>query len=289
MQLVTDSGMDLYLPEEQMPEIDLHIVRHTITLDGKSYRSGEDITPPELYQKLQTTASFPTTSQPSAGEFAAMFRRLAQTDPDILCINMSSGLSGTVDSALAGAAMVPEARVTVFDTKTLSGTMGWQVAAAARSIKAGWTLDKILGMLQKISAASSSLFTLNDLKYLIHGGRISHMKGLIASLLHIRPIIGVSPSTGKYEQLGQARTFEKAISGLVDVVARRHQPGTPLQAQVIHALNPEGAALLMQRLSERFPCTWLPIGYMSPVLGAHTGPSMVGLGVASLADLPALP
>jgi DegV family protein with EDD domain len=289
MQIVTDSGMDLYLPVEEMPEQEIHIIRHTITLDGKTYRSGLDISSEELYRKLVETGKFPITSQPSAGEFAEVFRRLAAKDPDILCINMSSGLSGTVNAATAAVEMVPEARVTIIDSKTLSGPLGWQVAAAARAIKAGWAKDKIIALLKKIADASDAIYTLNDLKYLIHGGRIGHMKGLVASLLRIKPLIGVTKDTGIYEQLGQTRTIENAIKGLVAIMTRKHKPGTALRVQVIHALNPEGASMLRNLIDQTFQCTWLPVGYMSPVLGAHTGPSMVGVGYAALADYPVLP
>ncbi|HOT91502.1 MAG TPA: DegV family protein [Anaerolineae bacterium] len=289
MQIVTDSGMDLYLPPEEMPDVEIHIVRHTITLEGKTYRSGLDIQSAELYQLLKDTGGFPITSQPSAGDFAAVYRELARTDPDILSIQMSSGLSGTVNAAQAGAEMVPEANVTIVDSKTLSAVLGWQVAAAARAIKAGWPKERIVALLQRIGEVSNSIYTLEDLKYLIHGGRISHMKGLIASVLKIKPMIGVAKDTGMYEQLGMARTFDGALKGLVNLMTQKHPPGTPLRVQIIHALNPEGAAFLRAEADKTFKCTWMPMGTMSPVLGAHTGPSMVGIAYAALADYPELP
>ncbi len=280
MQIVTDTGMDLYLPEDQMPEMEIHIVRHTITLDGKSYRSGEDIQPDELQELLMATSSFPITSQPAPGDFAELYRRLAETDPDILSIQMSSGLSGTYNAACLGAQMVPEARITVIDTKTLCAALGWQVAAAARAIKAGWPLERIVALIERIGAASESIYTLDDLKYLIHGGRISHMKGLIASMLHIRPLIGVEKVGGAYAQLGMARTFEQALKGLVNLVTRQHAPGSALRVQVLHSYNPKAAAALHDMLDKLFQCTWMPLTYMSPVLAAHTGPSMVGVAYA---------
>ena len=289
VHIVSDSGMDMYLPQNEMPDHDIPIVRHTISLNQKNYRSGVDISAEELYNKLAATSSFPTTSQPSAGDFAELFRKLAATDPDILCVNMSSGLSGTYNAAKLAAGMVPEAHVTVFDSKTLSGVVGWEVAAAARAAKAGWTKEQIVTMLEKIADASNTIYTLNDLKYLIHGGRISHMKGLIASVLHLRPLIGVTKSNGVYEQLGQARTFDAALKGLVDVIKRSHVPGTALRAQVLHAGNPDGAATLRDLVDRVFTCTWLPVGAISPVLGAHTGPSLVGIAYAALADYPSVP
>ena len=289
MQIVTDSGMDLYLPADQLPEAPIHVVRHTITLDGKSYLSGQDIQPAELYRLLETGGGFPVTSQASAGDYAATFRRLAASDPDILCISMSSGLSGTFNAARLAADMTPEARVTVVDTKTLSAVMGWQVAAAARAVKAGWPAERIAALIERIVAVSDSIYTLNDLRYLIHGGRISHMKGLIASVLHLKPMIGVAKGSGAYEQLGQERSFQGALRGLANVVLRRHAAGTPLRVQIVHAANVEGAEILRQHLDRLFHCTWMPMGTISPVLGAHTGPTLVGVGFAALADYPALP
>ena len=289
MQIVTDSGMDLYLPPEEMPDMELNVVRHAITLEGKTYKSGLDITSEKLYQLLQETGAFPTTSQPSAGDFAEMYRELAVTDPDILSIQMSSGLSGTVNSAQAAVTMVPEANVTVVDTKTLSGVMGWQVSAAARAIKAGWSTEQIVDLIDRIVAVSDSIYTLDEMKYLVHGGRISHMKGLIASALNIKPLIGVTKDTGMYEQLGMARTFKGALKGLVKLMLKKHPAGTPLRAQVIHALNQEGADFLREEVDKTFECTWMPLGTMSPVLGAHTGTTMVGIGFAALADYPEIP
>jgi DegV family protein with EDD domain len=289
MQIVTDSGADIYLPPERMPKAELHVVPLTVTLKDKSYRSGVDVQPRELYRMLAETRAFPTTSQPSAGEFAEVYRRLAASDPDILSIHISSGLSGTVNAATAAVEMVPEANVTIIDTKTLSAGEGWQVWAAARALDAGWSRDKIIELTGRIAAAAEAIFTLDDLKYLIHGGRISHMKGLLASILQIKPMIGVAKPSGAYEQLGQARTYRRAIEGLVDVMGRRHAPGTELQVQIVHADNAEGAALLRDRIDQRYPCAWLPEGALSPVLGAHTGPTMVGVIYAAVADLPAVP
>jgi len=289
MQIVTDSGADLCLPPEQVAELKIHVVPLVVTLDGESYREGVDIETDEFYDLLAASDSLPVTSQPSAGEFAETYRRLAATDPDILSIHMTSGLSGTLSAAQAGAELVPEADVTHFDTKTLCAAAGWQVKAAARAVKAGWSRERIVALMERIGAASESAYTLKELKYLIHGGRISHMKGLIASLLNLKPLIGVEKERGTYVQLGQARSFKGALKGLVDLMAKQHTPGTALRVQVLHSYNPEGAATLRQLVGQRFDCTWLPVGPMSLVLGAHTGPSMVGVAYApavAFSDVP---
>lgn len=289
MQIVTDSGTDIYLSAEERSAQNIHVVPLVVTLDGKSYREELDITAEEFYPLLEASGSLPTTSQPSAGDFAEVYRSLAKTDPEILSIHITAGLSGTFNAARAGAEMVPEARVTHVNTKTLSAAAGWQVKAAARAALAGWPLERILQAMKKISDASESIYTLDELKYLIHGGRISHMKGLIASLLNIKPIIGVEKQGGTYVQKGMARTFKGAVRGLVSQMLHIHSEGTLLKCQVLYALNPEGGAMLKEQIEQYFQCDWLPMGPMSLVLGAHTGRSMVGVAYAAQSALAGIP
>lgn len=289
MHIVTDSGTDVWLSSQERADLGIHIVPLVVTLDDKSYLEGVDIEPEAFYPLLEASDGLPTTSQPSAGDFAELYRRLASTDPDILSIHITSGLSGTFNSAVAGAELVPEANITHVDTKTLSGAAGWQVVAAARALKGGWEIERVLALIKRIGDASESIYTLNELKYLIHGGRISHMKGLIASVLNLKPMIGVEKVGGTYIQLGQQRTFKRAVAGLVNRIANEHAPGSALRVQVLHSLNPEGAAMLRELVDQRFDCTWLPVGPMSLVLGAHTGPSMVGVAYAPLATFAEIP
>lgn len=289
MKIVTDSGTDLWLAPEQLEGMEVHTIPLVVTLDGKTYREGLDIEPAEFYRLLANTDGLPVTSQPSAGAFAETYRRLAASDPEILSIHISSGLSGTVNAARAGAEQVPEAQVTIVDAKTLSAAAGWQVEVALRGVKAGWSKEQILARMAQVSDASDSIYTLNELKYLIHGGRISHMKGLIASLLNIKPLIGVEKVRGTYVQMGMKRAFSGAVKGLVDIIAKQHAPGSAMRVQVLHSYNPEGAELLRQEVGQRFDCTWLPVGPMSLVLGAHTGPSMVGVAYAPLEVFNGLP
>lgn len=286
MQIVTDTGTDVGLVTDELDALNIHVVPLVVTLDDTSYREGIDIDAEGFYPLLAESDSMPTTSQPTAGDFAEVYRRLAETDPDILSIHISSGLSGTVNSALAGAEQVPEANVTHVDTKTLSAGAGWQVVAAARAVKAGWPTEEVLGLMGRISQATESRYTLKELKYLIHGGRISHMKGLIASVLNLKPLIGVEKENGTYVRLGQARAFERALQGLVDLMLEDHPEGSALRVQVLHSFNPGGAERLRSLIDARFDCTWMPLGSMSLVLGAHTGPSMVGVacGAQSVFD-----
>ncbi len=281
MQIVTDSGTDISLTQEEMAKLNVHVIPLVVTLDGKSYRENVDIEPKHFFDLLEQSGNLPTTSQPAIGDFVEIYSTLAKSDPDILSSHLTSGLSGTYDSAQSAAKMVPEANITHVDTKTLSAAAGWQVMAAARAAKAGWPFDKVLALMKTISDASDSIYTLKELKYLINGGRISHMKGLIASALNIKPIIGVEKVNGTYVQMGQVRSFRKATQGLVKEIIKKHSPGSALRVQVMHAYNPEGGNMLRELIDQTFDCTWLSFGPMSLVLSAHTGPSMIGVAFAS--------
>ena len=143
--------------------------------------------------------------------------------------------------------------------------------------------------MERIGNASESLYTLGELKYLIHGGRISHLKGILASVLNIKPLIGVEKEGGTYVQLGQARTFNQAVKKLSELIYRQHAGGSSLRAQVLYSHNPEGGSILHDLVDEKFDCRWLPFGPMSLVLGAHTGPSMVGVAYAPLSTFTDMP
>jgi DegV family protein with EDD domain len=190
LPIVTDSGCDLNLAPEQQ-ELDIYVVPLSVRLGDATYYDSPDLDAPALYSRLESGRDLPATSQPAIGAFVDLYRKLAAKTSEILSIHISTGLSGTLNAAQAAAAQVPEVKVTFFDTKTLSVGSGWQVEAAARALRSGWALERVLELLGRIRAATETVFTLQELRSLIHGGRISHIKGLLASVLDIKPIIGV--------------------------------------------------------------------------------------------------
>jgi DegV family protein with EDD domain len=287
MKIVTDSGFDL--SPHQQEGMDLHTVPLKITLSEVTYLSGIDIQPEDFYKLLETTGDMPTTSTPSVGEFTTLYEKLAKEDPEILSIHISSGLSGTFNVALKASEEIKDAQITLIDTKSLSAEMGWQIEAAIRGIKAGWTKEKILALTQAVREKSEMIFTLPDLSYLIHGGRISHLKGLLASLLGIKPIIRVDKAAGKYADLSKHRTFSRAIDGLANYAATKFGEGSHLRVQIGHAGNPDAAEQLREKMEALFNCDWLPDCSISPVLGAHTGRGLVGMVFALAETFPAMP
>ena len=133
------------------------------------------------------------------------------------------------------------------------------------------------------------LCNLPDLKYLIAGGRIGHLKGLLGSLLGIKPVIDVSKVDGKYYDKIKKRSFQKAITGITELVLQNFPEGTRLQAQATTAANPDGAEMLKEAMNRIFQVNWLPDFKLGTALGAHTGRGLVGLIYARENDLPELP
>jgi DegV family protein with EDD domain len=153
------------------------------------------------------------------------------------------------------------------------------VETAGCLIRAGWSVDAILERLRLIQGRTQGYFTLNSLKYLVHGGRISHLKGLMASVLKIRPIIGPEKEHGTYFSFAQEITLARALHRIPEIVAKQFTPGSPIRVQLLHGQNPEGVEKLRQAMREKFDCVFDPVTVVAPVLGAHTGPSIVGLAV----------
>ncbi len=289
MQVVTDTGADFTLSTAEMAELNIHVIPQFINIGGISYRSGVDLSREELYRRMQRDVSLPTTSTPSAGDFAAFYRELAKTDPDILSIHVPECLSSTASSARAGAALAPEANVTVVDSRTVSVVQGWQVLQAARALRAGWNLERVLGLIDRVREVSTILFTVRDLRYLIQGGRIHHLKGVLASALNIKPLLTFEKLQGMPVQVGMARTFSRALEEMLKIALKRFTPGSALRVQVGYSADPDGLANLREKLEASFQCCWMPTVAISPVLGVHAGPTLVGMAFApalTFAEMP---
>ena len=148
--------------------------------------------------------------------------------------------------------------------------------------QAGWPLDRIVPALERIREATETYFTLETLRYLEHGGRISHIQALLGQILDLKPIIGVEKVRGTYVVHSRERSLKRSIQKLAEIVAERFGTSQPMRLQVLHGHNAAGAAQLVSLLGQRFVSHILPTGAIAPVLGAHTGPGLVGVCAAPL-------
>ena len=280
MIIVTDSAADM--PKEQVEELGITVAPLHIQFPEGGVNSDE-ITPDEFYSRLRAMdPHVPTTSQPSAGAFADLYRKLAHLKDEILSIHISSGLSGTLESARLGASQVPEVNVELVDSMTLSGGERFQVLAAAMCAKAGLSKKAILERLDQIRAHTETIYTLETLTYLARGGRIGRVQALAGSLLNLKPIIKVDKADGKYSTAGKQRTIPRALESIRDYLVNTYGSHTPLWVCLLHGQWEEQAKILSGMLEEKLDIAKLEILRISPVLGVHTGPGIVGAAVVPM-------
>lgn len=280
MKIVTDSAADLPMEDilkENISAVPLYI--HFPTGEVSSH----DLTPDEFYDQLRAMfPTIPTTAQPSSGQFAKLYRELAQVDPEVLSVHISSGLSGTIESARAAIDQAPEAQVETWDTLTLSGAERFQVLAAAWGARAGWAKPAILERLAEIRKHSELVFVLETLEYLARGGRIGRVQGMLGTLLKLKPVIKVEHADGKYSTVGKERTMLKALTSLVSFLESVYGSDEPLWISVMHGQFAAQADNLASLARERLNVVKLEILRVSPVLGVHTGPEVVGAAVVPM-------
>lgn len=276
MKIVTDCAADL--PAEELEALDITQAPLYIQFPEGEVNSA-DLTPDEFYNRLEAMRpAIPTTALPSEGIFASIYRKLAETSKQILSLHISSGLSGTVNSARMGGEQVKEAEVTVVDTMTLSGGERFQVLAAAWAAKAGWGLKTIIERLSQIRENTEVIYTLETLEYLARGGRIGRVQALLGSALKLKPVIRVERADGKYSTVAKSRTIAQSLATITDHLAEMYG-SLPIWATVLHGRFAEGADALAKSLGERLNVKKLEILRISPVLGVHTGPGIVGAAV----------
>jgi DegV family protein with EDD domain len=279
MKIVTDCAADM--PKEEMEK--LGIVQAPLFIQ---FPEGEvnsaDISADDFYNRLEAMRpQIPTTAQPSAGIFAELYRKLAETEKNIFSVHISSGLSGTINSARDGSDLVKdEANVNLWDTLSLSGGERFQVIAAALASKAGWALESIHEQLTQIREKTELIYTLDTLEYLARGGRIGRVKAIAGALLNLKPIIRVD-TDGKYTTVKTERTINKSISTIADHLKEKYG-NTPVWVTVLHGRFAEKADTLTKELQEKLNIAKLEVMRISPVLGVHTGPGIVGAAVVPM-------
>jgi DegV family protein with EDD domain len=279
MKIVTDCAADM--PAEELEKLGIEEAPLYIQFPEGEVKSTE-ISADTFYDRLEAMRpAIPTTAMPSSGLFADIYRKIAGRDKNIFSVHISSGLSGTIEAARTGGeAAKPEANVDFWDTRTLSGGERYQVMAAALAAKAGWTMHAVQERLAKIREKTEVIFTLETLEYLRRGGRIGRVQAMAGALLHLKPVIRVD-TDGKYSTVTKVRTIDQGLTAISEHLHRTYA-NAPLWATVLHGRFAEKAEALTKVLQEKLNVGRLEVIRISPVLGVHTGPGVVGAAVLPL-------
>jgi DegV family protein with EDD domain len=271
--IVTDSTA--YLSQKILDELNIRSIPLSVIWDGESFADGVDITPMEFYTRLAKSDTMPSTSQPSAAAFKDCFNELLEGGKDVVAILISSGISGTVNSATQAQKEINSDRVAVVDSKTAAMATGLHVLAAARKAAEGATLQEVKQTAEKAQEHTEVVFAVDTLEFLHKGGRIGGAKRLLGSMLNIKPILEMKE--GKIEPVDQVRTQKRALERLISLVQERAGDERPLRLSVFHSNVPDNAQALLNEAKNKLAPDETFLNELSPVIGTHVGPGTLAI------------
>ena len=264
-----------YIPEELIKKYKIHVIPQILHWNRKNFLDGVDIKPVDYYQRLQIASEIPTTSQPSAGEFADFIKEVNKKADSILAILISDKLSGTLDSAYSAKDMLPGIQIEIVDSMSTSMGLGWIALASAKAAEQGKPFEQVVKLAKSLVPKSRMIFVVDTLEYLHKGGRIGGAKRLMGTVLSVKPLLHLQD--GRIEPLASPRTKQKAITQMLDIIEDEIKGNENVRMAVINALAQEDAANLMEVIQRRFNPIELIKADMSPVIGTHVGPGTVGV------------
>jgi DegV family protein with EDD domain len=270
--VVTDSSSTL--SDDVLKLYTIHVAPLHIIWDRAKLRDGFDIKPDEFYKRLRSSATLPTTSGAIQGEFIELFEQLKGNVGGIVCLLVSKTLSGAYNSAMIAKEMYPDIPIEVVDSTIATMGMGFGVIEAAKKAAAGGTMEEVVKAATDIFPKIHILVVLDTLDYLRRGGRVNFPSAIIANLLKVKPILSLR--NGVVEPIARPRTRQKAFDTLIKLMKER-TTGTPLHMAIMDADDPDGIEELKSRVNSNFNCTELVTTAFTPVMGAHTGPGLIGV------------
>jgi DegV family protein with EDD domain len=269
--IVTDSTADL--PPQLAASRSITVVPLTLNFEGGSLLDGVDIQPDEFYRRLPSATTHPTTSQPSPGRFAEAYASLLAGHDSIVSIHISEKLSGTYASARQAADMTDPKRIRVVDSELVSMSLGLITLVASSMAAGGAEAETIEAKVLEMRSHIQTYFSVATLEFLRRGGRIGRASALLGSVLQVKPVLCIRD--GLVTPLERVRTFDRALNRIVELT-RETDRGHGVCVIVGHA-NAEADAERIGRELEPVAET-LMIQPLGPVVGAHAGPGVVGVG-----------
>ncbi|MFJ5769276.1 DegV family protein [Psychrobacillus sp. NPDC093180] len=265
IKILTDSSSDL--SNEIIEKYDITVVPLKVNIDGKDYLEGIDLTPQDFFSKLFSSENLPKTSQPSPAAFAEAFSKFGEND-ELLCLTISSGLSGTYQSACMGKEL-SGANVTVFDTLAGSLAHGFQIIHAAELAQKGYSVEEIIAELERDREKMNILILLDTLENIVKGGRLSKFQGSLAKILNIKVILeGVNGKVEILEKVQGKKRFQKKT---LEVIRHKKEDFSNTIFGITHTGNVEEAEVLKAELIQQFHPKDVVVRYMGATMGTYAG------------------
>lgn len=270
--VVTDSVA--MLPEHLAHDLRIGVVPIVLNLGDRSYRDGIDLVTSEFYQLLRTSEKLPTTAAPSVGEFVQVFEEALTKAEAVVAIHVSSQLTSVYRTALLATESFGSGQVRVLDSQSATMAQGFVALAAARAARAGVTVEAVISAAEEVRSRVRFFAFLETLEYLRRGGRVGGAAALMGNAIQLKPIINIVD--GQVAALARPRTRRKATQTMLDIMAS-DVAGRPVHASVLHADSLDDAEDLRRQVDGLFDCLELYVTELTPVMGTHTGPGLLGL------------
>ncbi|KAA9158590.1 DegV family protein [Amycolatopsis acidicola] len=278
--VITDSTA--HLPEGFAERFAVRVVPLHVLIDGATALDGVDVGPVALAEALGQRRIV-TTSRPTPGEFAAAFREALDAGADsVVSVHLSSEISGTWESAVLAAQEVGPDIVRVVDSRTTAMGLGFAVLHAAQAASGGAAPEDVERAAVSAAGSSKTFFVVETLEYLRRGGRIGAAAALLGTALAVKPLLHIDD--GRIGPLEKVRTMNRAIARMVELAGASAKE-EPVEVAVHHLASPERAAQLANSLEERLTVSGgCLVSELGAVIGAHTGPGVVGVVVQRKPD-----
>lgn len=274
VNIVTDSSA--YLPKAYAEKYNIRVAPLTINWDGVSYYDGVDIEAEEFYARLSKSATIPTTSQVTIGQFKEIFEPLVKAGEDVIYLGISYGISATYNSAVQAAEMLGNPpNLVVMDTKLVSMALSLMVLEAARAAERGATLAEVKKVAEDAYPRIGVYFTVDTLDYLHKGGRINSAKRFMGAALNLKPIMQIRD--GKIEAVESVISTKKATLRMLDLIEKDIAGRTPVRIGPFHAMAYDRMVDMEANAIERFHPIESIRSEVSPVVGTHTGPGTLSM------------
>lgn len=273
--IVTDSTA--YIPSDLIQKYNLTVTPQVLIWGEETFRDGVDIQPDEFYARLKTAKVMPTTSQVTPITMKTTFEGLIEKGYDVLGIFLSAKLSGTIASAIQAKEMMGSAgdKVTYVDSNSVAMALGFQVLAVARAVEDGANLENAVALAEKARDLTGAYFAVDTLEFLHRGGRIGGATRFLGTALNVKPVLAIQD--GHVEAVEQIRTKKKAVERVLELVSEQTKGKSPIRLASLHAAAEEEAKILLEKATKELDATEGILSTVSPVVGTHGGPGLVGL------------
>lgn len=251
-----------------------YFIPMTVSIDGTEYRDGVDLTADKFYNLLTATEDFPHTSQPSPDDFLKIFEQIKQNGDELLYFCISSGLSGTYQSANIAKSMIEYNSIYIIDTKNVSHLIGTLALYAKKLIAEGMKARDIAEKCEELKLKLRVFAGVDTLEYLKRGGRIGKASALVGTLANIKPLVTISPD-GTVDAAGKALGFARAVQIITEKL-EKYEINTDFPICPLYTYGEENCIKLEEKLKEKGYCIGerLQVG---PTIGAHVGPGVYGI------------